>query len=150
MKATQWKIAAMSLAVPGLVAAAAPAAAIPLTAAPQASHLASVEALNHSDRGRDRGWYRGREYRDSRYDRYDRRYYGEPVRANTRVWRGDDGRYYCRRDNGTTGLLIGAAVGGLAGHEIAGRGDRTLGAILGAAGGGLLGRAIDKGNSRCR
>ena len=69
---------------------------------------------------------------------------------NDRIWRGRDGRYYCKRDNGTTGLVIGAAVGGLAGHEIAGRGDRTLGVILGAAGGGLLGRAIDRGDMKCR
>ncbi len=147
MKAEQWKIVAMSLAVPGLMAAAAPVAAAPLGSMQQASNVYSVEALNHNDRSRDRGWSRGREYRDSRYDR---RYYDEPVRANTRVWRGHDGRYYCRKDNGTTGLLIGAAVGGLVGHEVAGYGDRTLGAILGAAGGGLLGRAIDKGNTRCR
>jgi len=146
MKAKQWKIAAMSLAVPGLLAAAAPASAVSLDVAQQATNVHSVEASNHN-RGRDRGWSRGREYRDSRYDR---RYYGEPVRANTRVWRGHDGRYYCRKDNGTTGLLIGAAVGGLVGHEVAGYGDRALGAILGAAGGGLLGRAIDKGNTRCR
>jgi len=46
--------------------------------------------------------------------------------------------------------VIGGAVGGLAGHEIAGRGDRTLGTILGVAGGALLGREIDKGGSRCR
>lgn len=72
------------------------------------------------------------------------------VGSNTRLWRGDDGRYYCKRDDGTTGLLIGAAVGGLAGNEIAGRGDKTLGAILGAAGGALLGREIDRSNYRCR
>jgi outer membrane lipoprotein SlyB len=46
--------------------------------------------------------------------------------------------------------LIGGAVGGLAGNEIAGRGDKTLGTILGAAGGALLGREIDRGGSRCR
>lgn len=84
-----------------------------------------------------------------------RSYYDErrpqPLRDDTRVWRGDDGRYYCKRDDGTTGLIIGAAVGGLIGNEIAGRGDRTLGTILGAAGGALLGRAIDRRNSySCR
>lgn len=86
-------------------------------------------------------------------DRYDSRgYYSEPVRLDRgdRIWRDGDGRYRCKRDNGTTGLVIGAAVGGLAGHEIAGRGDKTLGAIIGAVGGGLLGRAIDRGEVRCR
>ncbi len=110
--------------------------------------LAPVPALaDRGDRGyrdRDRGYSDDYRYRDARS------YRGDRVSRNTRVWQGNDGRYYCRKDNGTTGLLIGGAVGGLAGHEIAGRGDKTLGAILGAAGGALLGRAIDKGNSRCR
>ena len=73
------------------------------------------------------------------------------VYRDTRVWRGDDGRYYCRKQDGTTGLLVGAAVGGLLGREVAGRGgDRTLGAILGAAGGALLGRSIDRRDTHCR
>lgn len=71
-------------------------------------------------------------------------------RDNFRSWRGKDGRTYCRRKNGTTGLVVGAAVGALAGREIAGRGDRTVGTIIGAAGGALLGREIDKGKRRCR
>lgn len=84
---------------------------------------------------------------------YDSRgYYYEPRRISrsSRMWRGDDGRYYCRRDNGTTGLVIGAGVGALAGHEIAGSGDRTLGAILGGALGAVIGREIDRGSLRCR
>mgnify|MGYP002853582244 FL=1 len=79
------------------------------------------------------------------------RYY-EPRRISRsdRMWRGGDGRYYCKRDNGTTGLVIGAGVGALAGHELAGNGDRTLGAILGGAVGGLVGREIDRGSLQCR
>lgn len=92
--------------------------------------------------------HKHRHYDDRNYGRD--RYYDEPVYRDTRVWRGRDGRYYCRKENGTTGLLIGAGVGALAGNELAGRGDRTLGAILGAAGGAILGRAIDRSNSRCR
>jgi uncharacterized protein YcfJ len=69
---------------------------------------------------------------------------------NTRVWRDNDGRYRCKKDNGTTGLLIGGAVGGVAGHEIAGGGDKLLGTVIGAAGGALLGREIDKSKYRCR
>jgi uncharacterized protein YcfJ len=78
--------------------------------------------------------------------------YTEPRRLsrNDRVWRGNGGQYYCKRDNGTTGLVIGAAAGGLLGHEVAGRGDKTLGAVIGAVGGGLLGRAIDRGELKCR
>ena len=67
-----------------------------------------------------------------------------------RYWRGDDGRYYCRRSNGTTGLLVGAALGALLGRAIDTRGDRATGTILGAAGGALLGREIARGPTRCR
>jgi outer membrane lipoprotein SlyB len=66
-----------------------------------------------------------------------------------REWRGKDGRTYCRRKNGTTGLVIGAAAGALAGRAIDTRGERATGTIIGAAGGALLGREIDKGR-RCR
>ena len=48
----------------------------------------------------------------------------------------------------TTGLVIGAGVGALAGSQIAA--DSTLGAIIGAIGGGLLGREIERGDLRCR
>lgn len=93
----------------------------------------------------------GRRYKDD--NRYDRQgHYREPRRLsrNDQVWRGRDGRYYCKRDNGTTGLIIGAAVGGLLGNQVAGSGNRTIGTIIGAAGGGLLGRAIDRGDLKCR
>lgn len=81
---------------------------------------------------------------------YHKKRHAEPVYRNTRVWRGDDGRYYCRRSDGTTGLIIGAAAGALAGRAIDTRGDRALGTILGAAGGAILGRSIERGNYRCR
>ena len=82
----------------------------------------------------------------------DRGRYLEPrvMRREDDVWRGNDGRYYCRRGNGTTGLVVGAAAGALIGRELDGGRDRTLGTILGAAGGGLLGREIDRGRLRCR
>jgi len=77
--------------------------------------------------------------------------YREPVviARNEDVWRGDDGQYYCRRSNGTTGLVIGAAAGALVGNAVA-RHDRTAGTVIGAVGGGLLGREIDRSNLRCR
>lgn len=128
-----------------MIAAIASALAIPIAAhaAPQfdSQSATAYEATTGSyDSRRERAYKRG--YREGRRD--------ERVGRNTRVWRGDDGRAYCRRKDGTTGLLIGGAVGGLAGNEIAGRGDKTLGTILGAAGGALLGREIDRGGSRCR
>lgn len=92
----------------------------------------------------------GKRYKDSHYDRYGRYYEPRRITRSSHMWRGDDGRYYCRRDNGTTGLVIGAGVGALAGHEIAGSGDRTLGAILGGAIGAIVGREIDRGSLKCR
>ncbi|MDZ4275948.1 MAG: glycine zipper 2TM domain-containing protein [Erythrobacter sp.] len=90
----------------------------------------------------------GKRAKDRIYN--DRGYYLEPRRLsrNDRVWRGDDNRYYCRRDNGTTGLVIGAGVGALAGAELAR--DKTLGAVIGGVAGGLIGREIDRGELRCR
>lgn len=94
----------------------------------------------------DDGWKK-RRYRDRYYGR-DRRYYDEPVYRDTRVWRGRDGRVYCRKRDGTTGLIIGGALGAILGREIDTRGDRSLGTILGAAGGAILGREVARG--RCR
>lgn len=69
-----------------------------------------------------------------------------------RTWRGKDGRTYCRRPNGTTGLIVGAGVGALAGRAIDGGNNRALGTIAGAAGGALLGREIQRSSAkrRCR
>ncbi|HEX8469187.1 MAG TPA: glycine zipper 2TM domain-containing protein [Allosphingosinicella sp.] len=61
-----------------------------------------------------------------------------------KTWRGSDGRTYCRKSNGTTGLVVGGAAGALAGREIAGRGSRTTGTVLGAAVGALLGRHVQR------
>lgn len=148
MLSTRIKAAMVAMAATGLTLTAAPSQAAEI-------HVTVASAYSAADMtGVGANWERSRRYNDRRYYREGYRsrdyYAGDRVHRNTRVWRGNDGRYYCRRDNGTTGLLVGAAVGGLAGHEIAGRGDRTLGALIGAVGGGLLGREIDKGNSRCR
>ena len=94
----------------------------------------------HGKRAKDRGLY----------DSYGRYYEPRRLSHGDRIWRAKDGRYYCRRDNGTTGLIIGAAVGALVGRELDGGRDRSGGTSLGAAGGGLLGRAIDRGELRCR
>lgn len=106
-------------------------------------------------RGPSRGQvHRAPPHQERHYDnRYNSRgQYRNPHRMtrNDRAWRGRDGRYYCKRDNGTTGLIIGAGVGALAGHEIAGSGDQTLGTIIGGVAGGLLGRQIDRGDLSCR
>ena len=56
----------------------------------------------------------------------------------------------CRRDSGLGGAAIGAAVGGLAGNRIAGRGNRTGGTLIGAGVGALAGMVIDKAEDRER
>lgn len=149
MKASMFTRAALALAVPGL------AISVPAVAAPAVHSAAYAHSAVWGDQNADHGRGRHRNYeRDNRYyggGNYQQNYYGEPVYANTRVWQGNDGQYYCKRSNGTTGLLIGGAGGALLGREIAGRyGDRTLGAILGGAAGALLGRSIDKSSARCR
>ncbi len=67
-----------------------------------------------------------------------------------RVYRGQDGRYYCKRSDGTTGLIVGAAAGGLFGNIIAGGRSKTVGTLLGAVAGGALGNSVDKEQVRCR
>ena len=61
-----------------------------------------------------------------------------------KTWRGSDGRVYCRKPNGTTGLIVGGAAGVLAGRAIDSRGSRTTGTVLGAAVGALLGRHVQR------
>ncbi|MFT3967561.1 MAG: glycine zipper 2TM domain-containing protein [Sphingobium sp.] len=60
-----------------------------------------------------------------------------------REWRGRDGRTYCRKSDGTTGLIVGGVGGALVGRAIDTRGDRTTGTVVGAAAGALLGKSID-------
>ena len=67
-----------------------------------------------------------------------------------KTWRGKDGRTYCRKKDGTVGLIIGGAAGALAGRAIDTRGERATGTILGAAAGALLGREIDRNRDRGR
>lgn len=66
-----------------------------------------------------------------------------------REWRGRDGRMYCRKSNGTTGLIVGGVGGALVGRAVDTRGDRTTGTILGAAAGALIGKEVDS-KRRCR
>ncbi len=131
----------------------AASAAVP--AGSQILHPASVAA------GHDDSWNYSRDRYDRHYrDSYGERDYGDRYRSRswrdgrdyreTRAWRGRDGRTYCRRKDGTTGLIIGGAAGALLGREIDGGYNRTLGTILGAAGGALLGREVERGGSRCR
>lgn len=72
--------------------------------------------------------------------------------TDERVYAGYDGRYYCRRSDGTTGLIIGGAAGGILGNVIDGGRSRIVGTLLGGAAGALAGKSIDQNNAqvRCR
>ncbi|UIJ47381.1 glycine zipper 2TM domain-containing protein [Sphingomonas cannabina] len=74
------------------------------------------------------------------------------LRPEDRVYAGEDGRYYCKRSDGTTGLIVGGAAGGILGNVIDGGHSRTVGTLLGGAIGALAGRSIDQQQSqvRCR
>ncbi|MEP9401615.1 glycine zipper 2TM domain-containing protein [Sphingomonas silueang] len=71
-------------------------------------------------------------------------------RYKYREWRGRDGRRYCRRSDGTTGLVVGGVAGALVGRTVDTRGDRTLGTLIGGAAGALAGREIERSGSRGR
>lgn len=138
---TLLKISALAAAGATLATAVPATAAVAYSAGEAAFTAPGQETYN------DRRDWRG----DRRYSRDDyRRGYGNSYRNQGRTWRGNDGRYYCRRENGTTGLLIGGVGGALLGRTIDGGRDKTLGTVLGAAAGALAGRAIDRSDSRCR
>ncbi len=87
-------------------------------------------------------------YRDYRPGNYPERRLG----PNDEIYRGSDGRYYCKRNDGTTGLVIGAIGGAAVGNVIDGGHDRLAGTLIGGALGALLGKSIDQNSSdvRCR
>ncbi|WP_062731920.1 glycine zipper 2TM domain-containing protein [Sphingobium abikonense] len=94
---------------------------------------------------------------DPRYGRFYRpdRYYRTgyaPIRVDrrTRIYRGYDDRYYCRRSDGTTGLIVGAALRGLLGSQIDRGQSNIAGVLIGGGAGALLGREIDRGGLNCR
>lgn len=121
-------------------------AALAATALPQAAFA------QHRDDHRGRPDYRWQgDSRDQRWDPSDHyrdgKYRERRLTRNDRVYRGHDGRYYCKRSDGTTGLVIGALAGGALGNAV---GGSTLSTLLGAAGGGVVGREIDRGKVKCR
>lgn len=114
------------------------------------------------DRYTNTGW---EEYRKYDYDRPDPNYGGydaaryhrqgssyreRRLNKDDRLYRGQDGQYYCRRDDGTTGLVVGALAGGVLGNVIAPGDSQTIGTLLGAGIGAVLGREVDRGSARCR
>ncbi|HEX7849671.1 MAG TPA: glycine zipper 2TM domain-containing protein [Sphingomonas sp.] len=95
---------------------------------------------------------------DPRYNGYyaDQYYVDNPryrerrLSRNDRVYAGRDGRYYCRRSDGTTGLVVGGIAGGALGAALTSGRSEPLGILLGAAAGAAVGSAVDKDNVRCR
>jgi hypothetical protein len=111
----------------------------------------------------DRGYRRAPDLRDQDYDdggpvydpardyRDGGQYRERVLSTDDRVYAGYDGRYYCKRSDGTTGLIVGGAAGGVLGNIIDGGRSRTVGTLLGAAAGALAGRSIDQNAQvRCR
>lgn len=90
------------------------------------------------------GYYADHYYRDSP------RYHERRLSENDRLYRGQDGRYYCRRSDGTTGLIVGGIAGGVLGDAIAPGGSKTLGTVLGAIGGAAIGSSVDRNSVSCR
>lgn len=110
------------------------------------AYMAALE--NTRDRGRDRyetDYDAARDYRE------DGRYAERRLGSEDQVYRGSDGRYYCKRGDGTTGLVIGGAAGGVLGNVIDGGRHRTAGTLIGGALGALFGRAAEQNSDvRCR
>lgn len=117
--------------------------------------------LRQAQRQDRRDWRRYSAYDYNRYEPGANRYYADRyyregsyysdrrLNRRDRIYRGENGRYYCRRDDGTTGLIVGGAVGALLGRELD-RGDsRVLGTLIGGGAGALLGRQVDRGGLRC-
>ncbi len=91
------------------------------------------------------------DYDAARYYRDDPRYRERRLGPDDEIYRGSDGRYYCKRDDGTTGLVIGMVGGAVIGNIIDGGHDRAAGTLIGGALGALLGMALDQNaDVRCR
>lgn len=121
-----------------LILAAAAASLLPFAAITSAPAAADPPpwAPAHGKRAKD-AWYADEHYRSGS------QYKARRLSANDEIYRGRDGRYYCKRDDGTAGLVIGGIAGGVLGNAIAPGGSKTVGTILGAVAGGLLGKEID-------
>ncbi len=122
--------------------------------------VAQYERQQRKATRQNRNWQQGRNYDYNRHAPGQQNYYadqyyksGTQVRrlgSNDRIYRGQNGQYYCRRSDGTTGLIIGGIAGALLGSAIAPGNSNTIGALIGGAGGALAGRAIERDNVRCR
>jgi hypothetical protein len=91
------------------------------------------------------------DYDAARYYREDPTYAERRLETRDEVYRGSDGRYYCKRTDGTVGMVVGGAGGALLGNIIDGGRNRTAGTLIGGALGALVGSAVaQQQNLRCR
>ena len=121
-----------------------------LTATALGLAIAMLPCTASAQGGRDNHWQGGsqnRHWDPANTYQSGGRHRERRLGRNDEIYRGHDGRHYCRRSDGTTGLVIGAIGGSLLGNAIGG--DR-LSTLLGAGGGAVLGRSIDRGQVRCR
>lgn len=89
-------------------------------------------------------------YDADRYYRDDARYHERRLTERDRIYAGRDGRYYCRRSDGTTGLIVGGIAGGVLGDALSPGRSEVLGTLLGAAAGAAVGASIDRDHVTCR
>ena len=90
-------------------------------------------------------------YDAARDYREDPRYRERPLAADDQIYRGSDGRVYCKHGDGSTGLVVGAVGGAAIGNVISDRHDRAAGTLLGGALGALVGQQVDANSTvRCR
>src|SRR3569623_1219476 len=75
------------------------------------------------------GYYADRYYVDTA------RYRERRLSRTDRIFMGQDGRYYCRRSDGTTALCAGGIAGGALGAALTSGRAEPLGFLLGAAAG---------------
>ncbi len=138
---------------------AAPALADPPNHAK--AHGKRAKEYRKADGQAQRDWRQYRNYDYNRYETGNRGYYADQyyrqgsyyqdrtLGYGDRVYRGQNGRYYCRRADGTTGLIVGAALGGLLGNQLQIGRSSTIRTLVGAGAGALLGREITRGRVRC-
>jgi outer membrane lipoprotein SlyB len=124
------------------IAILAIAAAVPLAGC---ASTYGNDGYGYNDGGN--GYFGQEGYAERNYRRGN--YRARQLRDDDNIYRGRDGRYYCKRDDGSTGLVVGGIAGGVLGNIIAPGGSKLLGTIIGGAAGALGGREIDRSDSRC-
>lgn len=118
------------------------AVAIATASAPMVAPVAQAQSRDRDYRwhGDDDNWEPSRDYRRGNYR-------ARSLSREDRIYKGRDGRAYCRRNDGTTGLVVGGVGGAVLGNLV---GGGLLGTLAGGGAGALLGREIDRGKVRCR